>query len=430
MNIDCIHPADRLVMYMQRIYDKGLTTTSGGNLSILDEEGNIWITPAGIDKGTLTRRDIVCVKADGTAVGIHRPSSELPFHKAVYQMRPDIKAVLHAHPPGLVSFSIARKVPNPDLMPSVRDLCGEIRIAAYAVPGSEQLGENIGKCFMEGCSTVLLENHGVCVGAKDLLTAFLQFEMLEFLSKLEITAKRIGNLLPVTADDLEAMKKCMPRKMESFVPECPSAEELSARRDMITLIRRGCRQGLFGAARGTCSVRLADGSFLITPDGTDLTLLEEADVVRVKGGRGENGKNLSRSAALLQMIYEKHPEISAVLLAQPVHSMAFAVTDAALDPRTIPESYVFLRDVKRMSYREYYEDPERIAAYFSETRPAAIIDNYCIVVTGSSLLQAFDRLEVFELTAESIIDTAMIGDIVHISDDEIADLKKAFHLKD
>ena len=64
MNIQYIHPADQLVMFMQRIYDKGLTTMSGGNLSIRDTQGNIWITPAGIDKGTLTRKDIICVRTE------------------------------------------------------------------------------------------------------------------------------------------------------------------------------------------------------------------------------------------------------------------------------------------------------------------------------------------------------------------------------
>jgi len=430
MNINYIHPADQLVMFMQRIYDKGMTTTSGGNLSIIDEEGNVWITPAGIDKGSLNRNDIVCVKADGTVIGMHRPSSELPFHKAVYKMRPDIKAVLHAHPPALVSFSIARKVPNLDLMPSVRNLCKEVRIATYAVPGSDQLGENIGKCFMDGCNIVLLENHGVCIGAKDMFTAFQQFETLEFTSKLEIVANRIGKLLPMPEDAYEVTQTRTHLKMDDFIPGSHSVEELAARRDMITLIRRSYRQGLFGATHGTYSVRLADGSFLITPYGMDRAYLEEDDLVRVKAGMKEIGKVPSRAVQLHEMIYEKHPEISAVLLAQPVHSMAFAVTDAVFDPRTIPESYILLRDVKRMSYGENYVNQEQIAAYFSETRPAAIIDNDCIVVTGNSLLQAFDRLEVFELTAESIIDTAMIGDIVHISDDEIADLKKAFYLKD
>src|SRR5699024_8889013 len=119
MNIQYIHPADQLVMFMQRIYDKGLTTMSGGNLSIRDTEGNIWITPAGIDKGTLTRRDIICVRPDGTCEGPHKPSSELPFHQSVYRQRPELNAVLHAHPPALVAFSIVRKLPNLDLIPTV-----------------------------------------------------------------------------------------------------------------------------------------------------------------------------------------------------------------------------------------------------------------------------------------------------------------------
>ena len=147
MNIQYIHPADQLVMFMQRIYDKGLTTMSGGNLSIRDTQGNIWITPAGIDKGTLTRKDIICVRPDGSCEGPHKPSSELPFHESVYRMRPDLNAVLHAHPPALVAFSIVRKLPDLDLIPSVRHICEQMKIATYAVPGSEALGVEIGKVF-------------------------------------------------------------------------------------------------------------------------------------------------------------------------------------------------------------------------------------------------------------------------------------------
>ena len=161
MNINYIHPADQLVMFMQRIYDKGMTTTSGGNLSIMDDDGNIWITPASVDKGSLTRQDIICVHPDGTMSGPHKPSSEFPFHAQVYKMRPDLRAVLHAHPAALVAFSIVRRTPNLDLMPSVRKVCPDVKIATYAVPGSGELGENIGKCFAEGCDIVMLENHGV-----------------------------------------------------------------------------------------------------------------------------------------------------------------------------------------------------------------------------------------------------------------------------
>ncbi|MAP09897.1 MAG: aldolase, partial [Rhodopirellula sp.] len=82
---DVQHPRDRIMQTMDRIYRYRMTTTSGGNLSIRDSEGNIWITPARVDKGNLTRNDIICVRADGSVDGPHPPSSEFPFHKAIYE---------------------------------------------------------------------------------------------------------------------------------------------------------------------------------------------------------------------------------------------------------------------------------------------------------------------------------------------------------
>lgn len=112
MHVDLLHPADQLVMIMQRIYSCGMTTTSGGNLSIRDENGDIWITPTGIDKGSLTREDIVRVSPSGETFGPHQPSVELPFHREIYRLRPDLRAILHAHPPTLVAFSLARRIPG------------------------------------------------------------------------------------------------------------------------------------------------------------------------------------------------------------------------------------------------------------------------------------------------------------------------------
>lgn len=430
MNIEYLHPADQLVMFMQRIYDKGLTTTSGGNLSIMDDDGNVWITPSGIDKGTLTRHDIICVKPDGTCIGPHKPSCELPFHQAVYRMRPDLKAVLHAHSPALVSFSIARINPSLNLLPSVQKICPDIRIAEYAIPGSQQLGENIGKHFADGCDIVLLENHGVCIGAADMFTAFQRFETLEFSANLELLARRIGTpkLLPEEAYQVSQTRAHL--KLDDFIPKTHSSEELAARRDMIKLIHRSYRQGLFTATHGTYSVRLSDGSFLITPFGQDRAYLEEEDLVRVKHGMKELNKIPSRAVQLHEKIYEMHPEINAVLLAMPLHAMAFAVTDAEFDIRTIPESYIQLREVPRLPYGQIYTDHDQTAAVFSEATPVVMVENDCVIVTGGSLLQAFDRLEVMESTAHSIINAAIVGDIVHITDEEVADLKVAFNLKD
>ena len=142
-----MHPAEQIVMLINRVYQKGLTTTSGGNLSIMDSEGVIWITPSGIDKGSLTPADICKVLPDGTVIGKHKPSVELPFHKLVYKTRPDVSAVLHAHPPALVSFSLIRKAPDVNIIPTPHQVCGEVGIAKYEVPGSEALGKNVAAAF-------------------------------------------------------------------------------------------------------------------------------------------------------------------------------------------------------------------------------------------------------------------------------------------
>lgn len=430
MNIRYMHPADQLVMFMQRIYDKGLTTTSGGNLSIMDSDGNIWITPGSVDKGTLTRKDIICVRPDGTCEGPHKPSCELPFHASVYKMRPDLKAVLHAHPPALVAFSIVRKTPSLDLIPSMSRVCKAAKIAGYDVPGSDGLGHKIGEVFASGCDIAILENHGVCIGAEDMFTAFQRFETLNYAAELEILGRKIGKINHLDPDANRITDTRYHEKMDDFIPRVITSEEQAARRDMITLIRRSYKMGLFTATQGTYSVRLADDSFVITPYGMDRAYLEEDDLVRVKAGMKEQYKTPSRAVYLHQKIYKEHPEVRAILQAQPVHAMAFAVTDADLDVRTIPESYIQLRDVKNVPYQDVYLNSDKVAAAFVPASPAMIVENECVIVTGDSLLQAFDRLEVMEATAHSVINSADLGPIVHITDKEVDDLKVAFNLVD
>ena len=387
-------------------------------------------TPAGVDKGTLTRNDIICVHPDGTTVGPHRPSSELPFHASVYKMRPDLRAVLHAHPPALVAFSIVRRCPDLTLLPSVRKVCPDAQIAVYDVPGSDDLGEKVGAVFANGCDIAILENHGVCIGAPDMFTAFQRFETLNYTATLEGLCKKIGNIQKLPKDAHRVSQTTYHTKMDDFIPNSHSSEELAARRDMITLIKRSYKMGLFTATHGTYSVRLADGSFLITPYNCDRAYLTEEDLVRVKGDMKELGKTPSRAVQFHEMLYKKRPEIKAILQAHPVHAMAFAVTDAKFDPRTIPESYILLRDVKKLPYEQIYQHPEQTAEALDEAHPAVMIESSCVVVTGESLLQAFDRLEVMETTAHSIILSKEIGEIVHITDSEVEDLKKAFNLKD
>ena len=430
MRFDLLHPADQLVMIMQRIYEYGMTTTSGGNLSIRDENGDVWITPSGIDKGALTRQDICCVKPDGTVIGPHKPSVELPFHLDIYKIRPDLKAILHAHPPTLVAFSVARVLPAENLVPDLSQVCGKVVMADYDVPGSEQLGRNIAKRFAEGYSTVMMENHGCVIGAKDLFSAFMAFETLDFCGRLQIDAQKLGTLHPLTAEQIEQSAARRHPLMDEFIPKYYTSEERAARRDMCKLIHRAYDQRLFTSTQGTFSVRMEDGSFLITPYNKDRKYLEPEDIVHIKGGMCEQGKRPSRSVLLHQKIYEMHPEIGSVMLAHAPAIMAFAVTDAQFDSRLIPESYLMLEDVKRVPFMAATTDIEGTAAVFGKGTPVVLVDNECVMVAGKTLLNAFDRLEVLEYSAKALIAARDIGPLVKITQDEVLAIRKAFHMDD
>lgn len=426
MSLEHMHPADRLVAVMDRIYQNGLTTTSGGNLSILDDNGDIWITPSGIDKGTLSRGDICRVKPDGSVEGSHKPSVELPFHASVYQRCPNLRAVLHAHPPSLVAFSLVRRLPDVNLAANIRRICGSVSMAAYAVPGSELLGRNIAAEFEKGYNAVVLENHGVCVGADTLSNAYMIFETLEACAALEINARKLGELKPLTEGEINIRDTC--KHLDEFAPTTRTPVEQAIRHDIVAFIRRSCRQGLFSSAQGTISTRLPDGSFIITPRSIDRMLIDENDLILVRNGRREAGKHPPRSVMLHQEIYARHPAIDSVFGAAPPYSMAFAVTGSALDPRTIPEAYIQLRHIQRIPFSAPYLEPEQTADLFSEKTPVLICENNQILATGHSLLAAFDRLETAEATARSLLAARELGDLVRISDEEIREIETVFKL--
>jgi len=420
-----LHPRDDLLRTMERIYRYRMTTTSGGNLSIRDDAGDVWITPARIDKGSLRRDDIACVRADGRMEGPHRPSSEFPFHRAIYEARPDLRAVVHAHPVALVAFSVCRRVPDTLLFHQARNLCGAVGFAAYALPGSAALGANIARMFRQGFDCVVLENHGVVVGGVDLEHAFARFETLEFTAKTIVKASQLGPIRYLTDAETDAPNKRIAPWAE-FTPPPADATERELRRQLCDFIRRGYRQRLLISTQGSFSARLDDDTLLVTPSKFDRSAIELDDLVLVRGDRAEAGKTPSRAARLHRGLYRRRPEFRSIVSAFPVNATAFGVTPAVFDSRTIPESYLFLKDVRRLPYGPQFGDGAEVAEALSPANPVALMENDGALVCGTSVLDAFDRLEVLETTAEALINSRPLGEVAPMSEAVIAELRQAF----
>lgn len=418
------HPRDQLVATMARIYRQRMTTTSGGNLSIRDPDGSIWITPSRVDKGSLQASDIVRMKPDGTKEGIHPPSSEWPFHAKIYQARPDLKAVVHAHPGALVAFSICRLLPDTRVQSHAFATCGKIAFAPYACPGSQELGDNIAAVFARGVDCVLLENHGVVIGGTDLQDAFQRFETLEFVARTLGYAALLGPVTTVPESSLGADTE--PRYAALPATE-PDNHEKELRQQICRFVHRSYQQKLLISTAGAFSTRLDADRFVITPRRRDRYNLEPPGLVRVAGHACSPGQQPSRAAALHAEIYARLPEVGAIINAQPACASAFCMTSARLDTRTIPESALVLRDVPNLPFLRLVEDAQEIAAHLSlRASPVVLVANEGTVIVGRTLLEAFDRLEVLEATAEALLTAKPLGPLVPMSDEAMAELDRVF----
>jgi ribulose-5-phosphate 4-epimerase/fuculose-1-phosphate aldolase len=423
--ISYLHPRDELLAAMERIYRYRMTTTSGGNLSILEENGDIWITPAAVDKGSLRAADMVCVHPDGAAEGQHPPSSELPFHREIYRMRPDLRGIVHAHPVALVAFSLAHRVPDTRLFHQARHVCGEAGFAPYELPGSAALGRSVAAQFGRSHDCVILENHGVVTAGAGLREAFDRFEALEFTGKTIIKAHPLGEVRYLSDDELSSAHQPW-AQWDGFAHSAPSAREKELRALLAEFVRRAYRQRLFINTQGSFSARVDGDAFLITPYQCERATLEAHELVLVRAASCQAGATPSRAARIHAALYRRYPEMGAIVNGYPVNATAFSVTGAALDSRTIPESYIVIRQVGRVPYGAQFENPEAVCEVLSPRRPAALLENDGVLVAGRTVLEAFDRLEVLESTAEAIINCHAIGAIAPMPEEATRELDRVF----
>lgn len=426
LNTKWMHPRDQIILIIDKIYRSGMTTTSGGNISIIDDDGDVWVTPSAIDKGTLRSTDIICVRKDGSIEGRHKPSSEYPFHIAIYKCRPEIKAVIHAHPPALVSFSIVRQIPNTNVLPQAKNVCGPIGYASYALPGSNELGDVIAEEFKKGVNAVIMENHGTVVGGKNLSDAFQRFETMEFCARTLINGNTVGTPNYLSDEQIEHFENQIPRLLPELKNVEYTSDERAIRENIKKIVHRACNQGLMISSYGTVSVRWKGNDFLITPTNVARWDIQNKDIVQIKNGKREPGKLPSRSTWLHQEIYKRFSHVNSIILTQTPYIMGFSVTGEKMDVRTIPESWIFLQDIPNMPFGSHFAGEEAILETLSENTPAVIINNDSVLVTGDNLLETFDKLEVAEFSAKSLILGASLGKLIPINDNQIEDLRKKF----
>jgi len=424
-----LSPGEDLAQTLRQIYDLDLTTTSGGNLSLLEDDGAIWITPAGIDKGELRSDQVARVRAlddETESRGTPPPSSELPFHRAIYAARSDLRAVIHAHPVSLVAFSIAQMVPDTRVSAESYFHCGLVGFAPYALPASDELGEQIAQKFARGFDCVVLENHGVVVGGTTLRQAFERLEALDLCARTILRARTLGTERALPWDDLELALSTAPKPIaKSRDRALMTDQERELRKSLCKIARRACGKGLMTSVQGALSARLPENAFLLTPSSVPLDRLDPSDLLRVGLQRSGLNEHDSREA-LHAALYRTHPDVHAVAHGFGANASGFSAAKIPLPSQTIPESYILIREPVSVSFRTTMLDPDSVAAKLCPDNPVALVQNNGVLAVGASVLDAFDRLEVLEATAAAVIASHPLGELTTMNDEQLAELRKAF----
>jgi L-fuculose-phosphate aldolase len=181
----------------RRLYARDLIGAGEGNVSCRLGPGKLLVTPSGVSKGFIKPADLLVVNERGEKLqGRGRPSSELRMHLAVYAARPDVEAVVHAHPITTVALTVAGLGPPGELVPEAAVTLGPVALARFAVPGTDEVPASMASA-LPGHDVILLERHGALTVGKTLFEALDRMETLERVARVAFLARLLGKCEPL-----------------------------------------------------------------------------------------------------------------------------------------------------------------------------------------------------------------------------------------
>lgn len=193
----------------RKIYQRGLVAANDGNLSVRVGENALWVTPTGVCKGDMTEDMLVKITLDGALLeGTRKPSSETKMHLRIYRENPDVRAVVHAHPPAATAFAAAGiPLDRPVLQEAVVQL-GTVPVAPFALPGSQGVADSVAP-FCREYRALLLEYHGAVTWGESMEQAHYRLECLEQVATVTLHLRALGCdrvITPAVVKDLEGLR--------------------------------------------------------------------------------------------------------------------------------------------------------------------------------------------------------------------------------
>ena len=196
---------DDIVRIGRLMFEKGWVASNDGNISQRMDGNRILATPAGVSKGMLTPDDLLICDLEGNKLAGHRqPTSEILMHLTIFKVRPDIMAVVHAHPPVATGYAVAGRPLNLGVLPEVIVALGAVPLAEYGLPGTPALSESM-MPYLSNYDALLLANHGVVAYGDDLFRAFFRMDTVEHSARINLVAELLGGPRLLSRNDIQKL---------------------------------------------------------------------------------------------------------------------------------------------------------------------------------------------------------------------------------
>jgi L-fuculose-phosphate aldolase len=194
-----------IVLWGKALHERGYVAAMDGNLSVRLDERRILATPTSMSKGLMRPADMVIVDLDGHRLaGRRNVSSEIAMHLLIYKLRPDVRGVVHAHPPTATGFAAAAMPLNQPLVCEVVIGLGSIPLARYGTPGTPELSDALAPLIPE-YDAILMSNHGVVAYGDTLHHAYMKMETVEHFAQIALVTHLLGRQNPLSAQELEKL---------------------------------------------------------------------------------------------------------------------------------------------------------------------------------------------------------------------------------
>ncbi len=218
----------------RRLYERRILASIEGNMSIRLEGDRIVATPSGINKGFMRDDDMVVTDLEGNPEGGGNPSSEMRMHLAIYKVRPDLKAIVHAHPTVATGYAVAGRQLPPAVLAEIVTTLGCIPIAPYGTPSTDELAEAV-VGPIRNYDALLLANHGALTAGDSLHEAEERMYQLEHFAEVSLVAELLGGPKAFSIEEVDRLSSLRERAGGRPVP--PACYPVDGTRETITLTK-------------------------------------------------------------------------------------------------------------------------------------------------------------------------------------------------